>query len=358
MSTKAIVTTSSCAFEFGTYGTCCDEQDVRSHAKSKTKELMDEVSFINQEYKRFRGVLSKSHELLQEVAAAPKDPNQPKWDAFIKGAQEKLKHPKFQEYFATHMDSAEDGNHFVRENTKCWEMQSKARNVALCYTCSGRSSHFFKDNKALISQETCDAFVRDCGYSLAALVKFILSFQKAQLIFEGLKSLGINLNFNAKLDFPKLTMYFSAFKTENVEQIIEAATNLHKPEVQAQMCSKFLRLGEKPIISQMRTIFKSSEPWTLQTHEMATYLAEVQKQAKRDANASKSGQISEQETPNSQDNPTSTESNWNISRRLQFNGSQDELLQSDSTIMDVNDPSYSSVGVSGNSPMDFGHQFP
>src|SRR3990167_683777 len=280
---KAFVTTSSCAFEFGTYGTCCKEEDLLRFATGKTKGLMEDVSFINEEYKRFRGVLSQAYQLLEKVASAPKNPSRPKWDRFIKGAQEKLKNPKFQEYFANHMDSAKNTEHFTVKNTKCWEMQAKAREVALCYTCSGRSHHFFQKEKALISQETCDAFVRDCRYSLSALVKFIMSFQEAKLIFGELKKLGINLNFETKLDMKKLSEYFTAFKSENIEHILETSRNLHRPEIKAQMCSKFLRLGDKPIISQMRAIFNSADPWILHKHEMADYMAQARWQGKSQA---------------------------------------------------------------------------
>ena len=343
----------TCGFEFDVYGSCCKESGLLQFSKTQTEKLMLNVEFINREYHRFQGVLTKVYDFLQRIAMAPPTSKKEQWNRMITRAKEKLDDPEVREYFETHAGSAADAHRFVRENTKCWEMQAKARQVTLCYTCSGRSSHFFKDNKALISQETCVAFVRDCGYSLAALVKFILSFEKLPVIAKDLKSLGIDLNFMQKMKTGKIDKYFEEFRAQKINEIIETARNLHTPAAQAEMCSKFLRLGEEPIISQMRHLFASNSSWVVQAKEMGDYIQMMETQI--NANLKNYKKRDQQDEKRSQQN----HSNWSLSRLLQFNGIKPEtLLNSDSKILDVNDPSYSSVGVSGHSPMQFGHQFP
>src|SRR3990167_1204741 len=345
-------TNSTCSFEFSQFGTCCSEKALVRFAKSKTDSLMADVAFMNAEYKKFQGVLSRAYSLFKRTAMAPLHRDNGRWNTYIKGARKRLCDRKFTRYFHHHIDSAENGDYFARENSKCWEMQAKARQVTLCYTCSGRSSHFFKNNKALISQETCDAFVKNCGYSLAALVKFIRSFEKLPVIAKDLKSLGIDLNFMQKMKTGKIDKYFEEFRAQKINEIIETARNLHTPAAQAEMCSKFLRLGEEPIISQMRHLFASNSSWVVQAKEMGDYIQMMETQI--NANLKNYKKRDQQDEKRSQQN----HSNWSLSRLLQFNGIKPEtLLNSDSKILDVNDPSYSSVGVSGHSPMQFGHQF-
>ena|SRR3990167_5440343 len=348
-------TNSTCSFEFSQFGTCCSEKALVRFAKSKTDSLMADVAFMNAEYKKFQGVLSRAYSLLKRTAMAPLHRDNGRWNTYIKGARKRLGDRKFTRYFHHHIDSAENGDYFARENSKCWEMQAKARQVTLCYTCSGRSSHFFKNNKALISQETCDAFVKNCGYSLAALVKFIRSFELLPIISDRLNQLKVSLNFQEKLSFKNLVRYFSTFKREKIGKIIETARSLHLPEAKAQMCSKFLRLGEVPIISQMRTIFKSGAKWRFFTHDIDSYFDKVKNQINSNMAIYHGHLRSKIRAIQGRD---SHRSDWMLARLLQFTGKTEELLNSDSKILDVNDPSYSSVGVSENAPMEFNHQFP
>ena len=357
---RPLKTAAVCGFEFNSFGSCCREKDLVEMARVKTAELMADVAYINEEYRRFNGVLSKAHKLLQQTAMTPMQKDSPKWNRYIILARETARDAKYTDYFSKYMKVTLDADKFAKANTKCWRMQALARNLALCYTCSGRSNIFFKHNKALISQETCDAFVRDCGYPLSDLIKFIRSFEKLPQIAFRLHKMGVKLNYKQKLAFRYLKAYFGIFRRQKIGDIIQTARNLHRPKAQASLCSKFLRLKDFTIISQMRRMFKVDVPWRFHTVELSTYFeTSSANNSSNSTNKTSQTELISQNHNSSQAILKNPKTTWQVSRVLQFSPeTESELLESDSEIIDATDPSYDSVGVSGNSPMEFGHQFP
>ena len=355
---KPVLSNSLCGFEFEQYGSCCQLNDLRQYAQRDTEEIAASVKLINQEYKHFQGMMPKIFSLIKQIALAPIDPNNRSMNSKIRSAEITLKDMKTaraQMWFKTVAAATEHSDMFEEANTECWKMQEKARRVALCYTCSGRSRHFFNMQKALISVSTCQEFVKSCSYPLSTLVKFIKTFEGFNFLRFRLPNLGIDINIDSKLNTGSLSKYFRALKNEGIFELVDAVQKYSTPELQAQMCSKFLRLGEKPIISQMRTIFKSSQPWKIEIPKIATYLAEHKKQISikmEQFNRESNIKFANEEAPW---RPASTNSNWGLSRLLQFNG---VAFESDSKIIDVTDPSYKSVGVSGKSPMELSQEFP
>ena len=59
----------------------------------------------------------------------------------------------------------------------CWDNMVKIRGSALCQICSGRSNTFFRDNKALISEVTCQEAVSKCKGFLNDLRAFVKDFK-------------------------------------------------------------------------------------------------------------------------------------------------------------------------------------
>lgn len=51
---------------------------------------------------------------------------------------------------------------FEGDSITCWNYMKAVRGSALCSICSGRSEIFFKDDKALISMDTCLQAVNSC----------------------------------------------------------------------------------------------------------------------------------------------------------------------------------------------------
>src|SRR3990167_2092960 len=67
---KPTKVSSTCAFEFSSFGTCCNQGQLVQHAETETKNLMADVHYINQEYLRFQGVLARAYKMLKRTAMA------------------------------------------------------------------------------------------------------------------------------------------------------------------------------------------------------------------------------------------------------------------------------------------------
>ena len=326
--------------------------DISTFAELYTSWLHHDVVFMNKEYAAFRNVIPKVYEYLKNIAFAPFHPFRQDWNQKLQAGRDLFKNPTVQQYFKENLAvTNDDALQFAQENTACWAMQAKARNLAFCYTCSGRSNHFFRDGKALIDQQTCDSFVRDCSRPLTSLVKFVRALQFLPTLSDNLRQLDVYLNAHMRLDYQQIGKYFEAFHAENIQMLIQEATTTKESPVHATMCSKFLRLREETIITQMRKIFQVGSDWLVTDWGIKEYLDQVSAQIQANIRAY-DAQFS--------NSLTQSTTNWKISssgglRRLQFSGN---LLVSDSTIIQASDPSYTSVGVSGKSPMDMGHAFP
>ena len=337
----------TCQFELQTYGSCCDPWQLKYYAINRADDLKRDLVRVNSEYVKFEGIIPQLYQTFKRIALAPRHPTREDWNRKIDLARELFNSQVVHDYFQEVLTGEQLGTQdFESQSNACWDMQSKARNMTLCFTCSGRSNHFFRDRKALIGQGTCDAFVQKCSGPLSSLVKFVKSLEILPWLTNKMKEFDLYLNADSKLVLSEIDKYFTAFESENIEQLIQTARTYSNPETKSQMCSKFLRLKETPIVIQMRTIFSSDSNWLIQLWDIKNHLDQSATQI--DANI----RAYDAQFSNSL---TQSTTNWKISRRrllrmLQFS----DILTSDSSILSSSDPSYSSVGVTGNSPMDFG----
>ena len=341
-----------CGFEFSTYGSCCNPYQLGPYARNEAKYLQRDVERLNLEYKKFKDVIQELYKTWKRIALAPLHPTRQDWNQKIQLARKLFDDPHVRQYFKQQLSiDTLSVKKFEEQNNACWAVHSKARDLALCFACSGRSNHFFRNGKALISQKACDAFVDQCASPLSVLVQFVSSLEFLPTIDAKLQEFDLYLNIDAKLKRTELKKYFETFRNENIEQLILTANTYIGEDIQAEMCSKFFRLKETPIISQMRPMFSSDGPWLIQLWDIKSHLNK--NAAQIDANE----RAYDAQTASAGSAPST--SNWHPARRmlrmLQFSSS---FLQSDASIISPSDPSYSSVGVSGSSPMDFGQSFP
>lgn len=65
-------------------------------------------------------------------------------------------------------------NGFNDSITNCWNHMNQARSAAYCFVCAGSSPSYIKDNKALVSIDTCTSLLGECKdffYDIMSLVK-------------------------------------------------------------------------------------------------------------------------------------------------------------------------------------------
>lgn len=345
---------SVCGFELAKYGSCCTESSLLRLADLDSKTVLGDAQIMSEEYKKYQDTLLQLQNVLKNLANSTSPPYHTLRKNIIEDAKARLQEPKVKEFFAQYLVTPEHVKKFTLESANCWQTQAKVRQLAHCYSCSGRSSHFFSENKALISQDTCDAFVRDCRSPVGNLVKMIESFRELPFFAHLLRTMGIDLNFKQKIDQEAYMRYFNSVNRLNITGIIQDATDSDQPEARARFCSKFLRLGEKPIVSGIKSLFRPGSEWQINFDSIKAHFPEIfnpNNTQKRESKFAQKLATTSSSQPNSS-------SNWRLSRLLQFNGQTNDLLVSDAKIINPTDPSYSSVGVTGHSPMEFGHQFP
>src|SRR3990167_3885383 len=128
-----------CAFEFSKYGTCCPTGNVEPEARNDYIHHTGKVNRLKREFKEFVGVLSKVYDLIKRIALAPKHPWRNDWNGKIDKAREFFNNPSVNQYFSKHLNAnLPDAATFEKEIDECWNAQVKVRNLALCFTCSGR----------------------------------------------------------------------------------------------------------------------------------------------------------------------------------------------------------------------------
>ena len=348
--------TKICGFEFGKYGSCCDTSQLVEFGVQEFKQLTLETERVNREYAQFQELLPKIHKLFKQIAFAPLHPSNADWNRKITEARSQWVKTNQLSTLASYLVSKDHARRFFESNQKCWNIHARAREVALCYTCSGRSSHFFREGKALINQSTCDLFVEHCYFPLSEMAKLL---QRLQLIFHFGKSaqiVGLSLNGEQKINTADLYRYSNQLYSQRLDVLTHKVTtqNMH-PNLKQVVCNQFLRLREKPLVSSLYTMFTADIPWVVAAPGLDAWLQENDHHIKVAIAAYDAQQASK--ISNKAAGVQQPVSNWNLSRLLQF-GSASSLIGSDAKIISPSDPSYTSVGVSGNSPMDLGNSFP
>ena len=89
------------------------------------------------------------------------------------------------------------------------------RSSAVCSICSGRSRVFLKDQKMLVSMDTCGVFVDTCFDAWTMLIQIMNGIKKAQLIFDKIRQIRPDLMFPYKKEF--ITAVHTWIKESNLE---------------------------------------------------------------------------------------------------------------------------------------------
>lgn len=308
------------------------------------------AAIINREYASMQGLVSQLLALVQKISLGIQHPGREEWNSKILAAKSVCASNSVLQALKQEVVGLLDARKFSDANTKCWDEQVKLRDISLCYTCSGRSSHFFGADKALISKVTCSAFVKSCGSSLAGMIKLIKVYHLLTRILMSLQHIGIKMNVPEKLRVNLIRYFYSQIQTDGTDIYLASAIKTGNQKLHGEICNKFFRLRDTPIINFFRGLVNSEAPWTINELSIEAFAKEVDAQLRAVSTDPKA-------KPQSS-GASSTASNWSISRLLQFTNEGGAPLGSDSQIVSPSDPAYSSVGVSGNSPMDFGHSFP
>ena len=220
-----------CGAEFAQFGTCCDETRIKAYVQKDKTAIQQTTEQVVREFEQFmsttshilhlakvvlslkKKILSKFSDLRgkkigRKLQTAPAPDAQPPKSGLVgeaspipskKGllfnkrswaAGQKGKNPRKK---ANKQIEGSDPTLIVRPlrnqikllqkmnselnfgvgTRQCWNQIANLRSSSVCSTCSGRSHIFFREEKALMSDETCTSILDKCYKPLRQLAYFI-----------------------------------------------------------------------------------------------------------------------------------------------------------------------------------------
>ena len=269
----------------------------------------------------------------------------------VKIAKRVLTLPAFK-VLETHLASVtqEKAEKFSEENRKCWMALSKERDASICQICSGRGNHFFMNDKILVSQAKCAQLSAICRSPMATITSIVAGVEALERISAIIADAGIEV----KIDQSGIVESKTAIKDlfaglDPFQKLLLANPEMSTNE---DLCEKFVKMRTPIMLEAMDVILKKITAIQFcMTQELSSFVG-------RRTNKNYSYTLSAYfPLPTGFCSTQIPKSNWQLKRLLQFNGSP-PALGSDATFVNPTDPSYTSIGVSGHSPVPDHSSFP
>ena len=251
------ITTDACAFEWGVYGSCCNQKSLKKHVLKDVSTINDSVTKSMDFLKKY----SKSIQRLFEEANNKKDE--------LKGKEMKSVKKKIQKFATAFLSSSLDklqgttnyilSDAFEKQYRSCWSTMEQVRSSSVCFTCSGRSSVFFKGSKILINTQTCHDILSKCQATFSTLVDFFTGLEvMTQRIKHELKNEDDIIDliyFIEKID--KVTEDIKRNRIQAlIKQYISSNINdkISRANVASELCSMLVTISNEPFILQTRDV--------------------------------------------------------------------------------------------------------
>lgn len=260
------ITSETCAFEFRVHGTCCDDKDLRRVASEDKENVNKAVERTILEFTHFNGFLYKYTRVLKEIAFMPQatDSSTNLKNLMISRARNFIYKPEIRTLISTFepYDDVEV-QEFKTNTQKCWSKVVGARSSSLCFACSGRSHMFFKDGKANIPFNQCQALIKDCYQSLSMTIELLRQHKVLQELEEQTKDIDIEISDNKYNVQETQTIYNHILKSGllNILDVYHPETS--SAEDTAKLCGMFIKLRDTTFIETISQLFKTTEPWTV-----------------------------------------------------------------------------------------------
>src|SRR3990167_2937019 len=338
-----------CKAEFENYGTCCDETRLHGYAQADTAQIMNAQDKVVAEFSHLVKMAKEvvtALEILNKASVVLRGEFVPENQEFSNAAH--LLTDRIVTTIKAHiakLGSPVAIGEFSVKNAECWEAVSQLRSKAICSYCSGRANHFFKNKKILIPQQTCNNLNQICSRSLSIVVdsgKFLADLEN---FAKQTRDSGLDINLASILDLGKV----AALKkyAGEIEKALSFASNPNQLQMlsslrQTQLCHTFLNIKHTSAISKVESITASTSQakWAFKPNVGSVVYSNKSKFNSQEAAFLQAHQSL---------NPKWETSNM---RLLQFGGNPgDDFIVEDATIIDPQDSSYSSTGVSGHGPI-------
>jgi hypothetical protein len=252
-----------CSFEWNTYGTCCDENQIMNHVNADHVRINKAVNIVLSQYRSLKLIHSTLYDNLARLAVSPVSPTNAKLNSARTAANNYLRVPRNQKFFYKFFNMGDDlmSNDFNSTTHKCWTEMKETRDASLCYTCSPRSRIFFNGNMALAVANKCVRLMDKCFRSfkyILDLIKVLNWFREFDDLF--LTQHGITVNTVSKFYQIKLKQYNNEISrheiTEKMYQMDDYMEEGVWQQYSPQVCQKFVHAARKTLIEDLAGVMK------------------------------------------------------------------------------------------------------
>lgn len=239
MLTRPQTTNVSCGEEWATHGTCCEFNSLK-------KVILKDLSKIHQQAHSFKKFVKKIGGLLKSIhdAANVSGPT-----LFFKKIDKTVKNQLLKLWINNGTALT------VQENDveSCWTVMASMRSSSVCFSCSGRSSDFFKNGKAVIQPSMCNTAFSECHrfFEMVAEISRLASHMLDLLHNTPVKAIT-NHPKSPKYDDPLHRLALIFCENPRDSSTCKSLSNqTDKKKYLLWLCSKFVRPREKTLLEEI-----------------------------------------------------------------------------------------------------------
>ena len=241
-----------CASEWSVYGSYCNYTALEAHAIQDKKQILNQHKLVKEGFLissriliNFKNYLSKNLKNLENSYKATK----------YASSIERLKATFSSANFTNYMRLLEEVSANTTFNSSldaCSTAMLDARSNSLCGLCSGRSSQFFFNSKAIIEEQVCTHVLDQCIEPIRVILNF---FDGTGTVAVDLLNSTVGMNFtieNTDKLYGELKSAQSDIKQNALIQLVSRAISQPADKtVEKKICEKFLTIHETKTIDNI-----------------------------------------------------------------------------------------------------------
>ncbi len=247
---EPIMDKKTCHWEFSNHGSICETNSLRRYSNRDKMKINHQVKWVLGKIKRVSITLDATVATANKLFKVMKNEKKPP-------LLQTLQNEEFKRFsHLVHLTS----NLKLKDSIKtCWAQIADLRSRSLCSACSARYTHFFKEEKALITNKICLRVLDNCTSTFEYFLEFL----------DAMKTFGTSIKSQMEvLAKKKLARYLSGainniirvtdkIKSKNIITDMKQYHSDHSdnPQVAWNLCSSFINLGSDSFIKQLGVLF-------------------------------------------------------------------------------------------------------
>jgi len=272
--TEQAAVDNKCGFEWEEHGTCCRYQSLVDYAKKDRNNTVNAAFRINDALHKVRFEFMRFKKLMEDFA---------KNKDFMANSQ-LASMQSFVKFLSSNQSEKISlwlvnlGGLELKYETlvSCIETVNRIRTGSLCSVCSGRSSEWFLDDKALISEDNCHLMLDTCKERVELLAVYWLHVEE---LFERLNQAELH-SIHVSVEDTRIAQLLGSLDHLASEITAAKIGNLTRNYYQnptdtkatADLCESIVTIIKKPFIENFEQVFKMLQSYFEQLNTFVSHL--------------------------------------------------------------------------------------